>query len=247
MSETQNETTKETTVDEAQVVTYLRTHPEFFVKHAELLSELSIPHDSGRAISLVEKQVHVFREQRDLLKRELAELIDIARQNDRFFEKSKRLLMHLLEAQSLDEALIMLDESIRNDFSVPFCSIVLLGDKKDYPASNVNLLSVAAARASLGTLLESSRAVCGRFKPEQLRCLFPSHAEKVKSAAVIPLGGDEHLGMLSLGSDDEHYFDSSMGSLFLSYISDTLSRILPPLLARERCQGGAEAIARLLE
>ncbi len=247
MSETQKEPVITIPATECQVINYLRAHPDFFIRNDALLTELSIPHESGRAISLMERQVHLFRQQRDLLQRELAELIEIARQNDRFFEKSKRLLVHLLEAQSLDEVLIMLDESIRGDFGVPFCSLVLLGEKRDYAASNVTMISHQRARQDLGSLLDSHRAVCGQFKPPQMRCLFPLAADKVKSAAVIPLGADDHLGMLSVGSDDEHYFTSSMGSLFLSYISDTLSRLLPPLLARERCSNSIEVVAKLLE
>lgn len=74
-------------ITEEQVVGYLRAHPEFFLSHDDLLREITIPHNSGQAISLVERQVHVFREQRDQLRKELGHLVAIARDNDRFFEK----------------------------------------------------------------------------------------------------------------------------------------------------------------
>jgi len=38
--------------------------------------------------------------------------------------------------------------------------------------------------------------------------------------------------VFAVGSCEPGYFDQSMGSLFLSYISDTLSRLLPPMLKR---------------
>jgi len=50
------------------VADYLRENPDFFVDQDELLRGLTLPHDSGRAISLVERQVHLFREQRDTLR-----------------------------------------------------------------------------------------------------------------------------------------------------------------------------------
>ena len=131
-------TDKETTVEglsEAQVVEYLRQHPGFFVDHDYLLREIRVPHDSGRAISLVERQVQVFREQRDQLQRELGNLIAIARENDRFFEKSKRLLINLIEAKSLEEVVIMIEESVRNDFGLDCASLLLFGDPRDYPAT----------------------------------------------------------------------------------------------------------------
>jgi uncharacterized protein len=231
---------------EQDVVEYLRTHSDFFINHEYLLNEIKLPHQSGKAISLAERQVHVFREQRDDLQHELTDLIDIAKQNDQFFDKSKRLLMNLLEAKNLDEVMIVVENSVHNDFGLKFCSMLLFGDKVEYPVSNVQMVSQLEAEATLGTLTESKKAICGRFTEDQLMCLFPSAQGEVVSAAVIPLRGNNLQGMFSLGSEDENYFESSMGSLFLTYISDTLSRLLPPLLQRERTATKVEDVASLL-
>ena len=236
----------QSTLTEQDVVEYLRTHSDFFINHEYLLKEIKLPHQSGKAISLAERQVHVFREQRDDLQHELNDLLDIAKQNDQFFDKSKRLLMNLIEAQSLDEVMIVVEDSVHNDFGLKFCSMLLFGDKVEYPVSNIQMVSQLEAEATLGTLTESKKAVCGRFTEEQLRCLFPAAQDKVVSAAIIPLRGNNLQGMFSLGSEDENYFESSMGSLFLTYISDTLSRLLPPLLQRERAAAKAEDVVSLL-
>ncbi|UZE96461.1 DUF484 family protein [Alkalimarinus alittae] len=235
------------TLTEQQVVEYLRTHSAFFIDNEYLLKEIKLPHQSGKAISLAERQVHLFREQRDDLQRELADLIEIAKQNDQFFDKSKRLLMNLLEAQSLDEVMIVVQESVQNDFGLAFCSMLLFGDRDEYPVSNVQMISQIEAESVLGTLIESRRAVCGRFTDDQLQCLFPEASDDVASAAVIPLRGTDVLGMFSLGSKGQDYFESGMGSLFLTYISDTLSRLLPPLLQSEKMGSKAESVASLLD
>ncbi len=229
------------------VARYLQAHPEFFVEHEALLNQLKLPHRSGSAVSLVARQVSLFREQRDEFKRQLTELIETARENDRFFEKSKRLLMNLLEAQSLDEVVIVLQDSFRNDFRVEFCSLVLFGEPDRFPINSLHIIPEDQARAGLGTLLETRRAICGRFQPEQLALLFPHYHTKIGSAAVIPLRYSEVLGMLSIGSDDMDYFDSSMGSLFLSYISESLSRLLPPLLAQEQRDAASQPVASALQ
>src|SRR5690606_39313125 len=137
--------------------------------------------------------------------------------------KSKRLLMSLLEAQSLDDVVIVLQDSFRNDFRVEFCSLVLFGEPERFPASSLHLIPEELACEQLGTLLETQRAICGRFQAEQLALLFPTHHAKIGSAAVIPLRYGDVLGMLSLGSDDLDYFDSSLGSLVLSYLRQSLS------------------------
>lgn len=212
------------------VAEYLRNHPEFFIGHEDVLAELSLPHNSGRAISLVERQVHLFREQRDTLQRELAELVAVARQNDRLFEKSKRLLVKLLEAESLADIATVLDESLRHDFGLDASGLVLFSDLPLPPQQgSLHFITRPQADEILGSLLLGEKALCGRFRESQLRLLFPS-AQGVGSAAIIPLRYDGLLGAFAVGSKSEDYFESGMGSLFLSYISDTLSRMLPPLL-----------------
>lgn len=234
-------------VSEEQVIAFLRKNPDFFVDHEYLLDELKVPHASGAAISLGERQVQVFREHRDELKHKLNELITVARENDVHFEKSKRLLLNLLEVKSLDEIEMVVNEVFKNDTKIDFSSILLFGKSSDYPASDVNIVELNTARENLGVVLEQSHASCGKFNEQQLKFLFPEVTEHIGSAAVIPLRHGELLGLFCLGSDDETHFDSSMGSLFLSYISDFISRILPNLLLSAKQQQRDDHVPSLLE
>lgn len=217
-----------------QVADYLRSHPDFFVEQDELLRQLTLPHDSGRAISLVERQVHLFREQRDTLRHELVELVSIARHNDRLFEKTKRLLMQVIEATSLNDLAAAIDDSIRGDFGLDAASVLLFTDRP-LPVSPEGALHVVApeeAQARLGNLLDGERAVCGHFDESERSFLFPDRVEPVVSVALVPLRHNELVGVFAVGSCEPGYFDQSMGALFLTYISDTLSRLLTPMLQR---------------
>ncbi len=221
---------EKTEIREDDVVEYLRSHPEFFVEHEDLLEDLRLPHHSGTAISLVQRQISLFREQRDRYEHQLLELVDIARQNDRFFEKSKRLLLNLMEARTLDEALIVLEDSFLEDFTVDYCSLMLFVDGSKLGDSQVQTLNLSRAREVLGNRLDHHKAQCGAIDAEEAQLLFPKQADAVKSAAIIPLHTTELLGVLSIGSEQGDYFDRAMGSLFLSYISECLSRLLPGLI-----------------
>jgi uncharacterized protein YigA (DUF484 family) len=218
-----------------QVADYLRANPDFFLDQDELLRSLTLPHDSGRAISLVERQVHLFREQRDTLRRELVELVSIARHNDRLFEKSKRLLMQVIEAKSLNDMAAAIDDSIRGDFGLDAASVLLFSDSAQAEKGQ--------ARERLGSLLEGERAVCGQFRESEREFLFPDRDEPIASVALVPLRHEGLVGVFAVGSCEQGYFDQSMGSLFLSYISDTLSRLLPPMLDRYRTDAPVSDLA----
>ena len=45
--------------DAEQVAEFLNSHPDFFDDQAELLSQLRLPHPSGTAVSLIERQIQV--------------------------------------------------------------------------------------------------------------------------------------------------------------------------------------------
>ena len=171
---------EQTPVSEDQVIRYLRENPGFFTSHDYLLRELKISHKSGKAISLAERQVQVFREHRDELKQKLNELLSIAHENDAHFEKSKRLLLNLLEIKSLDEIEIVVNEAFRDDPNIDFSSILVFGAQTDYPVTEINVLSLENAKTQLGGLLDSSQAVCGAFDTDKMTCLFPSENEPIK-------------------------------------------------------------------
>ena len=70
------------TISHEDVEAFLKDHPDFFMSRDKLLAELNLPHQSGVAISLVERQVSILRERSADQRRRLSELLDIAREND---------------------------------------------------------------------------------------------------------------------------------------------------------------------
>ena len=109
---------KKEAVTEQEVIQYLREHPDFFVTNSQLLSELKIPHKRGSAISLVERQIAVLREQKSQLNKQLQNLVQIARENDLLNQRMHRLILILLKADSLDYIIKNVQERLMEDFSV---------------------------------------------------------------------------------------------------------------------------------
>ena len=112
----------------ATVAAYLQEHPDFFGEREELLLSLRIPHQRGDTISLVERQLELLRGRNIEMRHRLSQLMDVARDNDRLFEKTRRLNLALMDATSLEELVIAVEDSLRQDFQVPFVSLVLFGD-----------------------------------------------------------------------------------------------------------------------
>ena len=68
---------------EADVVAYLRSHPDFFERHTPLLLRLKLPHETGPAtISLVERQVAMLRQRSSELERQLKNFLSVAKANE---------------------------------------------------------------------------------------------------------------------------------------------------------------------
>ncbi|WP_437879510.1 DUF484 family protein [Pseudomonas sp. LRF_L74] len=221
-------------LDAEAVAAYLRQHPEFFVDHDELITELRIPHQPGAAVSLVERQVRLLRERNLELRQRLTHLMEVARDNDRLFEKTRRLILAMLDAGSLEEVVSVVEDSLRHEFKVPFVSLVLFSEE----ANGVGR-SVAAGEAHkvIGGLLADGKTTCGALRPRELEFLFnEAESGQVGSAAVVSLSHQGLHGILAIGSPDPQHYKSSLGTLFLGYVADVLSRVLARLAAQRSPQ-----------
>ena len=221
MTDQQNPTQS---LDAETVAAYLRLHPEFFIDHDELLPELRIPHQRGDSVSLVERQVKLLRERNIEMRQRLAQLMEVARDNDRLFEKSRRLVLDLLDANSLEEVVSLVEDSLRSDFMVPFVSLILFSDN---PLPVGRSVSHGEAQQVIGGLLSAERTTCGALREDERNFLFGQQAEDVRSAAVVALSHQGQHGVLAIGSADVQYYKSSLGTLFLNHIAEVLARVLP--------------------
>ena len=215
-----------------QIAAYLRENPDFFEQNQDLLAEISLPHESGSAVSLVERQVAILRERNIDMRHRLSKLLDNARDNDKLFDKTKRLVLGLLEGQDMGDIIDALHYSFDKDFNIHFTSVILFGNTEKVPSSQARVVSIAEAREHVGPLLKNSRAVCGTLGAKEMEFIFGEHASEIGSVATVPLIHGSVFGLLSIGNRDPQYYRSSMGTLFLSYIAEVLNRLLPKYLPR---------------
>lgn len=224
--------TTDTTEWEEQIAAYLLDHPEFFERHLDVLQRLQLPHACGPALSLLERQARVLREQNQQLRGRLQELVQVARENDCLAERMQNLNLVLIEAQRLDELMLGIQGVLRDEFNADFTAFKLSLAVPQAGLSERDRLSAAALEACRD-VLHRRQPWCGRPTSQQTRWLFDDAAAQVASAALIPLvAGEDWQGMLAIGSRDPERFHPGAGTVFLSRIGELISHALHAHLGR---------------
>lgn len=217
--------------DEKGVAAYLRAHPDFFTYHSDLLAEINVPHVTGSAVSLVERQVTILRDQNRQLRRRIMEMVEAARENDRLLERLQRFTLGLMELERLEDLPVRVLRDLREEFDADRAVLRLFlepapgGESPEFTRRE-------AAEPSLGNVLRAGKPVCGRPKPSQLLYLFGDQADLICSAALIPLGEHGETGILAVGSYDEQRFHPEMGKLFLGHIGAAVAAAAERLAKR---------------
>lgn len=210
-----------------QVSAFLQSNPGFFEQHEELLADIRLPHPAGEAVSLIERQVSVLRERNHQMHLRFEELIELAKQNDSLFEKTKSLILNIVAAGSLDELANAVQVALKEEFEADISALTLFSPAHEELLSRARVVPLQEAQQSINGILSSNRTVCGALRPQEMSFLFPEQAEQVGSAAVAPLGSGEVVGVLAVGSYDPNHYRASTGTMFLTYVSDILNVVLP--------------------
>lgn len=224
-----NETGK-STITAVDVEQFLRDNPDFFNGHLHLLEELTIPHPSGGAVSLISKQLEIFRNRHHDMENQLNTLIEIARENDTSLHRMHELTLAMLDAASLEELLENLEQIFFRSFQADFFALRIYQHRPDFPVSNVFIAPDNPQLAAFQATLRSSQPICARPTYAQAQFLFGDAAFEVKSAALVPLHFTELEGMLAVGSREAERFHHSMGNLFLVQMSKIIGTRLISLL-----------------
>ena len=229
MTTTSQQTRSDTpALEEKAVADYLRDNPDFFQNNPSLLAGLQVPHSCGGAVSLVEHQVRVLRDQNRQLKRKLMDLVHVARDNNRLNERMHQLTLGLVSSSTLEALMDTLREHLQGEFSADTVTVRLAGipEARARECAVDQFSSDDPQLEHFESFYKTCRPQCGRFKPEQLEYVFGDQAQAVESAALIPLGKKGQIGLLAIGSQESNRFHPGMGTLFLSHLGELLELLL---------------------
>jgi len=228
----------EPAVTESAVADYLREHPDFFESHHKLLADLQLPHSTGGpAVSLVERQVAVLRQQTLKLERQLRELVDVARSNDELAAKIHELTPLLWSAGSRDEIVTLLEKQLRTAFNADRSVLVLFDDGAEPGEDGGFLRTIDREHTAVGpfrTFMRSTAPRCGSVRDAQRDFLFGANDVEIGSVALVPLGSKCEIGFIAIGSRSADHFHPGKSIDFLARLGDLVAAALRP---HENLQG----------
>lgn len=208
---------------ESEILRYLSGHPDFFSKHPLILRDMEIPHESGSAVSLIEKQVEMLRNQIKSYQVSMEELVEVARKNDMLQDRMHRLTLELIDAATFDEVLNALEDELHDDFQADAVELRLFSSTqlKDHLATELPDHS-----SSFEEFFNHNTPICGPLAREQIDYIFGAEGDRIASTALIPLKIEGVLGLLAIGSRDPKRFVAQHGTEFLTRLGEIISRTL---------------------
>ncbi len=210
------------------VESYLADHPDFFLGREALLSRLRLTHPgSGAAISLIERQVALLREDNERLSAQLHELLEVARDNEQLTTRLHHLTLSLIDAATFEEVVDVLEDELHDQFRADAVELRLFSAlAAEQQLANENQSGRPAEAAKFREFLERGSPLCGHLGSEQLVFLFGTLADDIGSAALIPVRGEGIVGVLAIGSRDTDRFHAGKGTHFLARLGEIVSRTL---------------------
>ncbi|MCK5720556.1 MAG: DUF484 family protein [Thiomargarita sp.] len=210
-------------LSENAVIEYLQNYPEFFTKHQPLFADIYV--SQQEMIDLNKASVKI-RDENQQLKNRLAELINVAQDNEDLNQKIKHLISSLMYTTGLDEFFNTLYDTLCKDFNTDVATIRYFKPQdtnektlKEFVEYDANVFAL------FDDLLKSDKPLCGRkMSEQQIKYFFPD--ENIESMIIIPLGAPESEGLLAMGSKDATHFRDDMCTDLLEYLGELIDNLL---------------------
>lgn len=210
-----------------EVASYLKAHPEFFIEQEDLLADLSLPHESGKAISLLERQVTILRDREIDARQKLNNLLENARNNDQLFDTTRNLVLALLRAKDVTEIADVAQDQLSNHANIDSCEIILVNKEGLKTADSVRTESEDILQKQFADVFRLKRTHCGAVSEKQTQYLFPAQDNNIKSTALCPvINNGDVLALIAFGNKSENFFNVNLDTLFLDFIGHVVGAVL---------------------
>ncbi|OCG32645.1 hypothetical protein A9G36_09645 [Gilliamella sp. Choc6-1] len=208
---------------------YLIDNPDYFIRNANYIESMRVPHPIRGGISLPEWQMARQRNKIKQLESEITLLMENASANELLFSQLINLYLELIQTSNLNELI----ESLNNwakSLGLSGAYLYLFDDKWLLGApSNYHYFAINSSRFDFIRVrhLQYSKQYLGTLNSTELDFLLPEHGY-VGSVALSLLGAFGDLGILIFTSTSPRHYQAGQGTLLLEKISE----ILPILIGK---------------
>jgi uncharacterized protein YigA (DUF484 family) len=208
-----------------QVAEFLRSHPEFFESHPDVLLNIEVPHPhGGRTVSIPERQLIATREKVKLLESKLVELIGFGEQNDALSQKVHALTLRLLHTDSLESAIDTLYLDLLDHFQIPHVALRFWNVVVPEGSTAPEFKPVAPELIQFAEAMTAP--YCGAHSVYETAAWFGEHAAHLKSFAMVALKTDRTFGLMLFASESAERFYAGMGTLFLNRVGEVFAHLI---------------------
>lgn len=188
-----------------QVVEYLKSHPDFFQDHPQVLRDLNVPHLAGAGVSsLIERQVMMLRARCDELEHELDLKRSRAGLQREMLHNVHALTLKLLRCDDVGSAYAAILGCLKRDYAVSELRMFVFSDSAE-PAHMGGIKFMprtAKLKYMFIELINRNKPLCGSLQDEHIRILFQGAAAHVSSTLIIPLRHATWEGLVAIGSSE---------------------------------------------
>lgn len=198
-------------IDSKEVELFLLDNLNFFETRESLVSELKFKHSDSSASSLLERQILKLRGEQKNLMDLLSSFIETASLNEDLFNKSKNLILSILDSSSREEVVETVQKDFKESFNVNNCILEFLNNEE-----------IDALEKTIEISFHKGAIHCGSYSKQKMDLLFSD--SKVESMAIAVLISEKEIGLLKLGSYDRTRYLGDEDTTFIEYIRDVLEK-----------------------
>ncbi|ENU1226205.1 MULTISPECIES: DUF484 family protein [Providencia] len=214
-------------IDELDVVRYLTENPYFFLRNAQLLEQLKIPHVVREAISLPELVMSRQRLKIKELEQDIRFMVEQAHENAELFEELLVLVIEMSSAESLQQMLLALNRWAKK-LGLSGAQVRLFSDSWHLSAPMDAHQLVISRRVFEPVRIQrfgDNLNYLGRLNGPEIQLLLPE-ALNVGSVAISLFGHHGESGMVIFTSRDREHYQHDMGTVMLEKVAQILPRLL---------------------
>ena len=212
-----------------EVIIFLKENPDFFIEHPDAIESLEIKHESGEAVSFIEKQVELIKAKNLETSTKLKEFIVNAKENEILFIKIKKLISVILNSEDLEKLLNFTEDFFEKELGSEKCKIFFFTQDDLFKVSDERVIQPEIATPAFSSIFKDKNIYLGGISNEVASLTFGAKAS-VKESAICKLNSKEVAGILILGSSSQKKYTSGQDTLFLNFVLEVLSHQIDKLI-----------------